>query len=55
MKYKYPFTKQDGLKNCACACIQMIVKYYKGYISMSELENLLNTNKDGTRYLNIVV
>lgn len=54
MKYKYPFTKQEGLKNCACACIQMIVKYYKGYISMSELENLLSTNKDGTSAYKIV-
>ena len=48
MKYKYPFTKQDGLKNCACACIQMMVKYYKGYISMEELESKLKTNKFGT-------
>ena len=32
----------------------MIVKYYKGYISMSDLENLLNTNKDGTSAYKIV-
>ncbi len=48
MKDKYPFTKQDGLKNCACACIQMMVKYYKGFVSMGELEERLKTNKLGT-------
>lgn len=53
MKYKYPFTKQDGLKNCACACMQMIIKYYKGYINLTQLESLLETNKNGTNAFKI--
>ncbi len=54
MYYKYPFTKQDGLKNCACACMQMIIKYYNGYISLEDLSNYLNTDKTGTSALKIV-
>lgn len=54
MSYKYPFTKQNGLKNCACACMQMIIKYYNGYISLEDLSNYLNTDKSGTNALRIV-
>jgi ABC-type bacteriocin/lantibiotic exporter with double-glycine peptidase domain len=54
MYYKYPFTKQDGLKNCACACMQMIIKYYNGYISLEDLSNYLNTDKTGTSALKII-
>ncbi len=54
MYYKYPFTKQNGLKNCACACMQMIIKYYNGYISLEDLSNYLNTDKTGTSALKIV-
>lgn len=54
MYYKYPFTKQDGLKNCACACMQMIIKYYKGYISLEDLSSHLNTDKNGTSAFKII-
>lgn len=54
MYYKYPFTKQNGLKNCACACMQMIIKYYNGYISLEDLSDYLNTDKTGTSAFKIV-
>jgi len=27
---KYPYTKQEGIKDCGAACLSMIIKYYKG-------------------------
>ena len=54
IKYKYPFTKQDGLKNCACACTQMIIKYYKGYISLDDLSSKMKTGKNGTSAFQII-
>lgn len=54
MYYKYPFTKQNGLKNCACACMQMIIKYYNGYVSLEDLSDYLNTDKTGTSAFKIV-
>ena len=32
MTHKYPFTKQEGLKDCGPASLQMIIKYYGGYV-----------------------
>lgn len=54
MKKKYPFTKQTGLKDCAAASLQMIIKYYQGYVSLDELNYLLNTNKNGTTAYDII-
>ena len=51
---KYPFTMQNGLKDCAAASVQMIVKYYKGYVSMDRLSEMLKTNRDGTTAYHIV-
>ncbi|MEG2250288.1 MAG: peptidase domain-containing ABC transporter [Bacilli bacterium] len=50
---KYPFTKQEGLKDCAATCMQMIIKYYKGYISIDDLNEMLETTKDGVSAFNI--
>ena len=51
---KYPFTKQDGIKDCAAASMQMIIKYYNGYISIDELNELMHTDKNGTTAFDIV-
>ena len=45
---KYPFVKQNGSKECAPACVQMILKYYGGYVSIDKLSEMMNTNKNGT-------
>jgi len=44
---KYPFIRQEGLKDCGAACVYMIVKYYGGYISMVKLNEMLKTTKKG--------
>ena len=54
MKNKYPFTKQEGLKDCGAACLQMIIKYYNGYISINDLNEILETTKEGVSAYNIV-
>ena len=54
MKNKYPFTKQEGLKDCGAACMQMIIKYYNGYISINDLNEILETTKEGVSAYNIV-
>ena len=51
---KYPFVKQEGVKDCAVATLAMIIKYYKGYIASDQLYDMLKTNKDGTSAFNII-
>ena len=45
---KYPFVKQRTIKDCGPACVQMILKYYGGYLSLDKLSVMLNTNQNGT-------
>lgn len=54
MRKKYPFTKQEGLKDCAAACMQMIIKYYNGYISINDLNEILETTKEGVSAFKII-
>lgn len=51
---KYPFVKQNGLRDCGPACILMILKYYGGYMSLDKLSILLSTNNNGTSVYNMV-
>lgn len=50
----YPFVKQSESKDCGIACIQMIFKYYKGYVSKIKLEELTNVSKNGITAYNII-
>lgn len=52
---KYPFIKQDGIKDCASACVQMILKYYGGYTSMTKLNEMMRTNHKGTDAYHLVL
>ncbi len=52
--HKYPFVKQEGLKDCGVACLLMIVRYYKGNLSIERLRDLTRTNKNGTSAYNLV-
>lgn len=45
---KYPFTKQQTIKDCAAACVSMIIKYYHGYIPDIKLRSMLKINQNGT-------
>ncbi|MDD3392716.1 MAG: peptidase domain-containing ABC transporter, partial [Bacilli bacterium] len=51
---KYPFTKQDNIKDCGVCCLQMVVKYYKGYVEKEELRNMTKTSKQGTTAYHII-
>ena len=54
MLKKYPFVKQSGIKDCAAASLLMIIKYYKGYINIESLSDMLETNRNGTTAYNII-
>lgn len=45
---KYPFVKQEEEKDCSAAALLMIIKYYKGYVSLETLKDLLKITKNGT-------
>lgn len=51
---KYPFVKQEGLKDCGVCCLQMIIKYYKGYVPISKLRHITKTTKDGTTAYHLI-
>lgn len=51
---KYPFVKQEGMKECGIASLLMVIKYYNGYISLRELSYMTRTNKDGTTLYHLV-
>lgn len=51
---KYPFVKQEGIKDCGVASLQMIIKYYKGQIPMELLRELIETTKSGTTAYHLV-
>ena len=42
------------MKDCGAASLLMIIKYYKGYISLEHLKDMLNVNKNGTTAFDIV-
>ena len=46
--HKYPFTKQEGNRDCGVACLSMIIKYYHGLVDIDELIETTKTTKDGT-------
>jgi ATP-binding cassette subfamily B protein len=51
---KYPFINQEGIKDCGCSSLLMIIKYYKGYISLNELRDMTKTSKNGTTAYHLI-
>jgi len=51
---KYPFVKQEGLKDCGAACTLMIVKYYGGYVNINKLSEMLKTTRKGVTAYHII-
>lgn len=49
MSKKY-IVLQDGIKECGCACLLSIIRYYGGNISMNRLVEETHTNKTGTNF-----
>ena len=54
MLKKYPFVKQKESKDCGIACLQMIFKYYNGYVNHLKLEELTKTTKNGTTAYHLI-
>ncbi len=52
---KYPFVRQDNLKDCGAASIAMIVQYYGGYITKRSLNEKLKTNLEGTTAYHMIL
>ena len=51
---KYPFVKQEGLKDCGVCCLLMIINYYKGYVPIEKLRSMTKTNKNGVNAYNLI-
>lgn len=51
---KYPFVKQEALKDCGVACLSMIIQYYRGYMKMDLLRDLTKTNKQGVNAYHLI-
>lgn len=45
---KYPFVKQEEEKDCGAASLAMIIRYYKGFMSLDRIREMTYTNKNGT-------
>ena len=44
---KYPFERQQDLKDCGVCCLSMILKYYNSYIPLEKLRDMNYTSKKG--------
>ena len=51
---KFIEVKQRGYKDCACACLLSLIKYYGGDVSYDELCILLQIDTNGTNAYNII-
>lgn len=54
MLKRYPFIRQEGIKDCGCASLSMIITYYRGYISLERLRDMTKTTKSGTNAYNLI-
>lgn len=45
---KYPFVRQNEMKDCGISCLDMIIRYYKGFVNKNTLLEMTKTNKNGT-------
>lgn len=51
---KYPFVKQNDFKDCGICSLQMIIKYYKGYVGKETLREMTKTTKNGTTAYHLI-
>lgn len=52
---RYPFVKQEGLKDCGPASLAMIIKYYKGYVPIEIIRKVTKTDNNGTNAYNLLL
>lgn len=51
---KYPFEKQNDLKDCGVCSLLMLVRYYGGGVSKEYLRNITNTTKSGVSAYDLI-
>jgi ATP-binding cassette, subfamily C, bacteriocin exporter len=51
---KYPFIKQENIKDCGVTSLLMIIKYYKGYENIEYLRYISNTDKKGVTAYDLI-
>lgn len=51
---KYPFVRQEGIKDCGVASLLMIIKYYKGDYPIEELRKMTFTDRNGVSAYNLI-
>lgn len=44
---KYPFVKQEGIKDCGVSCLSMVIQYYGGFVPIEKLREESNTDQSG--------
>lgn len=54
MRKKYPFVKQDDLKDCGVASLLMIIRYYQGNIAKEKLREMMKTSNSGTTAYDLI-
>lgn len=45
---KYPYIHQENSNDCGIACLEMVIRYYKGYVPTSLLITMTHTDQKGT-------
>lgn len=51
---KYPFVRQEEMKDCGAACLAMIIEYYHGYYELETLREMTHTTKQGVTAFHIL-
>lgn len=53
-KFKKYFVLQHDQKDCGCACLKMILRYYKGDVNLEYLKEISGTTSKGTSFLGLI-
>jgi ABC-type bacteriocin/lantibiotic exporter with double-glycine peptidase domain len=53
-KYKKYVVLQHDQKDCGCACLKMILRYYKGDINLEYLKEISGTTTKGASFLGLI-
>lgn len=51
---KYPFVKQEGIKDCGVSCLSMVIQYYGGYVPIEKLREETFTDQNGVTAYHLI-
>ena len=51
---RYPYQHQENSNDCGVACLEMVIRYYKGKVPKTMLQLFTHTNKSGTTAYHMV-